>query len=156
MIIKNIKHFKHSKYRNKKILSIDFGEKKLGFAHSDSGQIIATPLKTFYRKGLEFDLVSINNILLSLSAEVVLLGLPLSPEGTFLQSAQKVKSFANVLNDNLDIDVFFWDVRFSTKQAQKILKESGMSGKEADAKDDMIAASIILESFLEYYRQLKD
>ncbi|MBT4921924.1 MAG: Holliday junction resolvase RuvX [Rickettsiales bacterium] len=156
MIIKSIKHFKHSKYRDKKILAIDFGEKKLGFAHSDFGQVIATPLKTYYRKDLEFDLVSIRNILISLSADVILLGLPLSPEGTYLQSAQKVKSFANILNDNLDVDIFFWDERFSTKQAQKILQESGMSGKEADQKDDMIAASIILNSFLEYSRADKE
>lgn len=153
MIIKNIKHFKHSKYRNKKILAIDFGEKKLGFACSDIAQMIATPMQTYYRKNLEHDLVAIKNIVLSVDANVILLGLPLSPEGEYLKSAQKVKSFANILNENFDVDVFFWDERFSTKQAQKILRDSGMSGKQADEKDDMVAAALVLESFLNYGRQ---
>ena len=153
MIIKSINAFKQSKFRNKKVLAIDFGAKKMGFAYSDAGQVIANPLKVYYRKGLDEDLIAINNIILSLDTSIVLLGLPLNQSGKDQKSSRQVKSFANILNKNFNIDVFFWDERFSTKQAADILKLSGADGEAVNKKDDMIAASLILEGFLEYFRK---
>jgi putative Holliday junction resolvase len=151
MIIKSINHFKNDTFRNKKILSIDYGQKKLGFSHSNLDQTISFPLKSYRRKDLETDLVSIKNIILSLNIDIIVLGLPVSPDNKASKSSQQVKSFARVLQDAFDLDIFFWDERFSTVQAQKFLKSQGFSGVEADEKDDMLASQIILDSFL-YYR----
>jgi len=150
MIIKSINHFKNDTFRNKKILSIDYGQKKLGFSHSNLDQTISFPLKSYRRKDLETDLVSIKNIILSLNIDIIVLGLPVSPDNKASKSSQQVKSFARVLQDAFDLDIFFWDERFSTVQAQKFLKSQGFSGVEADQKDDMLASQIILDSFLNY------
>jgi putative Holliday junction resolvase len=150
MIIKSINHFKNDTFRNKKILSIDYGQKKLGFSHSNLDQTISFPLKSYRRKDLETDLVSIKNIILSLNIDIIVLGLPVSPDNKASKSSQQVKSFARVLQDAFDLDIFFWDERFSTVQAQKFLKSQGFSGVEADEKDDMLASQIILDSFLNY------
>tara|TARA_Y100001970_G_C13833332_1_gene650828 strand:+ start:64 stop:528 length:465 start_codon:yes stop_codon:yes gene_type:complete len=150
MIIKSINHFKNETFRNKKILSIDYGQKKLGFSHSNLDQTISLPLKSYRRQDLETDLVSIKNIILSLNIEIIVLGLPVSPDNKASKSSQQVKSFARVLQDVFDLDIFFWDERFSTVQAQKFLKSQGFSGVEADQKDDMLASQIILDSFLNY------
>jgi putative holliday junction resolvase len=150
MIIKSINHFKNDSFRNKKILSIDYGQKKIGFSHSNLDQTISFPLKSYRRQDLESDLISIKNIILSLDIDIIVLGLPVSPDNTASKSSQQVKSFAKVLLDAFDVDIFFWDERFSTVQAQKFLKSQGLTGAEADEKDDMLASQIILESFLNY------
>jgi len=150
MIIKSINHFKNDSFRNKKILSIDYGQKKLGFSHSNLDQTISFPLKSYRRQDLESDLISIKNLILSLDIDIIVLGLPVSPDNTASKSSQQVKSFAKVLLDAFDVDIFFWDERFSTVQAQKFLKSQGFTGAEADEKDDMLASQIILESFLNY------
>ena len=151
MIIKSINSFSQKTFRNKKILSIDFGERKLGFAHSDYNQIIATPLKTLYSKGIEEDLIAINNILISIDSNVILFGLPLELDGSFGRSSQKVKSFADIVDKKYDVSIFFWDERYTSKQAQDSMFALNKKTDTTNREDDQLAASITLQAFLDYY-----
>ncbi|MBL6785309.1 MAG: Holliday junction resolvase RuvX [Rickettsiales bacterium] len=150
MIIKSVNLFKNNSFREKKVLSIDFGLKKLGFAYSNHDQTIAFPHVSLRRADHDSDLIQIKNILISLNIDIIVVGLPFNNDRGVSKTYQQVKSFANLLVKNFDIDLFFWDERFTTTQAQKFLKSEGLTGKEADKFDDIIAAQIILDSFLQF------
>ena len=151
MIIKNIHKLKDKAFQNQRILSLDFGTKKLGFAISDQARKVATPLSNHKRKTIEADIENIQTILLGYESNILVLGLPLDKDGSYGDSAQRVKSFANIIANNMpELNIFFWDERYSTRAASRVFEEYNISPKEQDKHDDKIAACIFLQSCLDF------
>lgn len=147
MIYKNIHKIKEDQFRNKSIVSIDFGTKRFGIAVSDITQKIATPYLNYERKNFSKDISTIKEILNEYNGNIILLGLPKDNNNKISQTAQRVKAFANDLNNNLSVNIFFWDERFSSKAAERV----ALSHEFKNIKDDKIAATFFLQAFLDFF-----
>ena len=85
----------------------------------------------------------------------VVIGLPLKMDGTEGQSVEMAKSFGEELSKLISVPIKYQDERLSTVEAQRILIESGMRREKRKDKVDSIAATIILQTYLDKKKNLK-
>lgn len=127
-------------------IALDVGEKTVGIAATDELGITASPRETLRRDGTELDrlvrLVEHENV-----GEVVV-GLPISLNGTLGPMAQKVLQFAEQLRTRLTIPVVTWDERLTTAEAEKMLISADTRRAKRRQVIDQIAATIILQSYM--------
>jgi putative Holliday junction resolvase len=133
-----------------KILAIDFGEKILGLAVSDSNRSFSFPLKNYSRKNLNDDILFLKNLIDEKEIKLIIFGNPINSKGAEGIMSKKVKDFAEKFKKAIDIPIVFFDESFTTKQAEYILRDYGLNQKKMKGKKDAIAASFILSSYLEY------
>ncbi len=86
----------------------------------------------------------------------IVVGLPLNMNGSFGPRAQACKTFADALNEAAEVPVNMWDERSTTVSAHGILNETNVRGKKRKQVVDTVAATIILESYLEFRRKKKE
>ncbi len=135
----------------KPILAIDYGEKNIGLAISDSKGIIATPLDVLRitkRRGLDEIFDDILIITQEYRVKTILLGKPQKFKSTYIKSIEKIDTFAKKLSQLTNIPVIFQDESYSTIQAQNMLLSLGQSSKSTKGKIDMISAAVFLQDFL--------
>jgi len=82
-------------------------------------------------------------------AERIVVGLPLSMNGTIGTQAEEILSFSGALAQHVDIPVDTWDERLSTVTAERLLIDTGMKRKKRKGKLDAMAAAIILQAYLD-------
>ena len=129
-----------------KILSIDFGEKRIGLAVGDSALKVAVP-KGVIPSG-DRVLEEIDKIVKEGGIKLVVVGLPLTPSGKEGQRAKIVKEFVEALRERLQgVDVELWDERYTTVSAKERI--SHLSPEKQKEIIDAISAQIILEEYLE-------
>lgn len=129
-------------------LGIDLGTRRIGIAISDSKETVATPYAVLHRTNDEQDVQAIAEIASSEGAKRVVLGLPLSLDGSRGDAALVSESFAAKLKA-AGVRVKLWDERLTTVEAEKKLLDRGMKGRQRRAIVDKIAAQVILQSFLD-------
>jgi putative Holliday junction resolvase len=130
-----------------RIAAIDYGLKRIGIALSDPSRKVALPLAT-----VEGGKKAIQNIAKTLplkDVELILIGLPLLMSGQKGEMAEAVQKFARLLEDALSIPVLLCDERLSSKGAEASLKELSLSRKQRTEKLDMVAATLLLQSYLD-------
>jgi len=132
-----------------KILALDIGTVRIGVATSDIMEIIASAHEVYRRKNLDEDVKHIVNLVKDLEAGEVVIGLPLKLDGTEGQSVQMARQFGENLSKLVDVPIVYQDERLSTVSAEKILIESGMRREKRKEKVDSIAATIILQTYLD-------
>ena len=132
-----------------RVAAIDFGEKRIGLAVSDRNRKIALPIGI-----VEGGKKAIQNIKASLplkEVDLILLGLPLEMSGKKGPMALLVEQFAKTLEDALEIAVLLVDERLSSKGADVRLKEISLNRKARSEKLDMVAATLLLQTYLDGY-----
>lgn len=132
-----------------KIVALDIGTVRIGIATSDIMEIIASAYEVYRRKSMEIDTKYIANLVKNLNAGLIVIGLPLKMDGSEGQSVQMAKSFGDELAKLVDVEVVYQDERLSTVSAERILIESGMRREKRKDKIDSIAATIILQTYLD-------
>jgi putative holliday junction resolvase len=137
-----------------RIVSIDYGLARIGVALSDETKIIASPFSTVKaERKSERNAEIVYNELKRLEKEkgcvisTLVIGLPLKMNGTMGMQADEVKAFAGELQKRIDTPIVFWDERLTTVQATRAME--GMSRKQRVKSLDNIAATIILQSYLD-------
>jgi putative Holliday junction resolvase len=147
MIIKNIN--KIIEFSGTKFVAVDFGTKRFGIAASDGTNTIATPVLNYERKDIKSDVAKIKEMLDEYGTKTLVFGLPKDDSGYLADTVQKIKSFVNIVNQELkEINIFFFDERYSSKAAERI-----SSFKEfRKESDDKIAASIFLQTLLDFIK----
>ncbi|MBA30691.1 MAG: Holliday junction resolvase RuvX [Dehalococcoidia bacterium] len=133
------------------ILAIDYGEKRIGISISDPGKIISLPQEPIMSKGIKNDSLTISKLIENNNIELVVLGLPLTLNGDFGFQAKFTSNFEKELKKQTSTPIIKFDERFTTKQAKDISKNS----KKANSKIDSIAASIMLQTYLDSRRDEK-
>lgn len=132
-----------------RIMSFDFGTKRIGIAVTDPMKIIANGLTTVHPKDIvEF----LKKYLLTESVETFVVGEPKQMDGTESQSAVHVRAFVNLLKKNFpEIPVKMMDERFTSKMASAAILQSGAKKKTRQDKAlvDTVSATIILQSYME-------
>ena len=132
-----------------KIIALDIGTVRIGSATSDIMEIIASAYESYRRKNPDEDVKHIAQLVDSLNAGLVVIGLPLKMDGTEGQSVEMAKNFGEELAKVISIPICYQDERLSTVTAQKILIESGMRREKRKDKVDSLAATIILQTYLD-------
>ncbi len=132
-----------------KILALDIGTVRIGIATSDIMEIIASAYEVYKRKSTSEDVKHVAQIVEDLSVGEIVIGLPLKMDGSEGTSVEMAKSFGNELAKLVSVPIVYQDERLSTVEAQRILIESGMRREKRKGKIDSIAATIILQTYLD-------
>lgn len=133
---------------NLRILALDVGNKRIGAALSDELNILAQPLYTIHRKGLERDIQEIVNIIKEKNVGTVIVGLPKNMDGTVGFQGEKTQKFAEILMQNIEVPLIMWDERLTTVSARRIMIENDVKQKDKKNLVDTVAAVVILENYL--------
>ncbi len=133
-----------------KIMAVDYGDARTGLAVCDRTETLASPVGVLKEKSM----AKLAEALVYASREfevgMVVLGLPVNMDGTEGSRAQKSRKLGEMLQKLLPIPVEYWDERGTTKSAAGILSETGTYGKKRKELLDAVAATVILESYLQY------
>ena len=133
---------------NGRILALDLGKKRIGLALSDPLGITAQGLPTLQRTTLRADAAALDSICQERNVTLVLFGLPLHMDGRESRQSQYTRDFAQYFADRTGRLVEFWDERMTSIEAERVLKESGISIEKRAKAVDKLAAQILLESYL--------
>jgi putative Holliday junction resolvase len=134
---------------NGRILALDLGRKRIGLALSDPLGISAQGLDTLQRSTIREDIAALDAIAREHQVQLVLLGHPLNMRGDEGRQAMYTRDFAQRLTERTGLAVRFWDERLTTKEAERVLKQSGISIEKRAKAIDRLAAVILLASFLD-------
>jgi len=132
-----------------RILGLDVGERRIGVAVVDESVRVALPVAVVERRELPADLDAIARLVQEQEAEAVVVGLPISLNGSLGPQAQAVKAFGQQLSARLSLPIEYWDERLSSVEAQRRLASAGHRGPKAKARRDAAAAAIVLQSYLD-------
>lgn len=131
-------------------LGIDLGEKRIGIAVSDSNGKVATPIQVLVRsKSAKQDHNKINELVNEWEAEIVVVGMPYSLNGSKGSAARLVEKEVEKLSDSISVPVTIHDERLTTVMAAKELDVQGLNSKKQRGVIDQVAASVILQSWLD-------
>jgi putative Holliday junction resolvase len=133
-----------------RILALDVGKRRIGLAISDPLGITAQGLETLQRVNIRDDLAALQRIVSEREVSLLLVGNPLHMSGRESRQAEYTKEFAGRLTEKTGVAVEFWDERLTSVQANRVLRESGMSIEKRAAAVDRLAAVLLLESYLEH------
>ena len=132
-----------------KTMGIDFGLARIGIALSDDTKFLASPFETYKRKCEELDIQHIVEIVKSKNVDEIVCGLPMNMAGEEQEIAKKTRDFMLKLQEQIDIKIEFVDERLSSLMAEEMLKETEKDWKKRKEKLDAVAASIILQDYLD-------
>ena len=132
-----------------RILAIDPGTKRCGVAVCDELRVTTRPLPLIERSSWKKLLSNIKNLVSEFDATALVIGLPLSSDGTESEMSTEVRRMAHNFALSLDVPVFLQDERVTSYEAKARLWEQGKSVKESRALVDSESASIILADFLD-------
>lgn len=136
----------------KRIAAIDFGLARIGLAISDENQIIAFPFTTIKaEKKLDSTAAKvIKELSGKYVLEEIIIGMPLLLSGKKGFLADEVKSFIESLSKVTEVPIVAWDERLTSVQADRSLRESDMTRKQRAKHVDTVAATILLQSYLDH------
>jgi len=124
--------------------------KRIGVAVSDALGITAQGLPTLQRTRLEDDLEKIRQLTDEYSAERVIVGNPLGHGGGETTMSRHAGEFAAKLRQRVNCPVELWDERLTTVQANRALRQTGLSLAKRQRAVDRVAATLLLQSFLDF------
>lgn len=134
----------------KRIMGLDFGTTRIGISLSDPLQIIAKPFTTI--ENGRGTIGQICDIIRDENVGLVVVGMPLNLKGEKGKKAQEVEEFIGRIRNATDVEVVYWDERFTTLIARQTLLSMGTKREERRTRKgrvDSMAAAILLQGFLD-------
>lgn len=131
-----------------RILSLDVGNRRIGVAVSDALGLTAQGVTVISRRSLEQDLRVICDLVAKYQAAQVVIGLPLNMNGSFGPQALATQEFAHSLQSACSVEIAFQDERLTTAAAQRTLLSGDASRQKRKQVIDMLAAQMILDTFM--------
>ena len=134
-----------------RIIGLDLGTKTLGVAVSDKLGFIASFYKTIFFESENYEslIPAIKDLMDEFETKIVVLGLPKNMDNSLGFASERSINFKKLLEDNLDIEVILEDERLSSVEANNVLIKGDVSRKKRKGKVDSVAASIILQRYLD-------
>ena len=137
---------------NMRIMGLDYGSKTVGVAISDELLLTAQGKEIIRRKEenkLRRTLARIEELIVEYGVTRIVLGLPLNMDQTPSERSMLCLEFKDMLERRTGIPVVMWDERLTTVEADEIMNEAGIKGRDRKEYVDMIAAQIILQDYLD-------
>lgn len=133
-------------------LGLDVGDRRIGVAMSDAEGLLALPFSVVDGKDREAAVKSILDIATRNEVGMIVVGMPALMSGEHGEQAAKVEEFVVNLKQYISVPVEWWDERLSTVAAEKMMRQSGAKKGQRDANRDALAASLVLQAFLDSRR----
>ena len=134
------------------ILGIDLGKARTGVAICDRGELLASPLTVVNEHNRERLIEAVSSLARERGAELLAVGLPRNMDGTEGESAQNAREVGALLKAATGLPVEFVDERGTTVTAHGYLNDTNTRGKRRNAVGDTVAATVILQNYLDYRR----
>ena len=135
-----------------KILAVDLGQARTGLAISDPREMLASPVGTLEEYNPERLVQRVAAIAVEQGAELLVVGHPRNMDGSRGESARRAEAFAQALGEATGLPVEMWDERMTTVSAIGYLNQTDVRGKKRKQVVDTVAATIILQDFLDSRR----
>ena len=135
----------------KRILGIDYGNKRVGISISDELQLTAQPLTLLKRENDKDLITEIKKIISLYEIEKIVIGFPVLLDGTHSKQTKITKKFISLLRKSSDLPIEKWEERLSTIEAGKILSSASKNKRKENI--DIVSAQIILQGFLDKIRK---
>ena len=132
-----------------RILAVDHGEKRIGLAISDATGTIANPLKVIVHVSRLIDAAQVADIAVQSQVELIVIGQSFAEDGKPNLAGRRAERFAETLKTQTQISIVMWDESYSTQSARAARIEMGVSRKKRAGHLDELAATIILQSYLD-------
>jgi putative Holliday junction resolvase len=142
--------------RSGRLLAVDWGEVRIGLAISDETQTLASPLDTLTRRpGKRFPMPPFLQLVSRYTPVGLVVGLPLSPEGTETESSLAARDTAGEVARRTGLPLELWDERLSTARALSAIREQGGSTRGRKGEVDALAAAVLLQHYLDARRMAR-
>lgn len=135
-----------------RVMGLDIGDRTVGVAVSDDSGILAQGICVIRRTTLERDVGEVLGLVAGRGVDLLVAGLPRRLAGDLGPQAEKVLAFVGALREAAPIPVELWDERFTTRIAERALREANVARGRRRALVDQVAASVILQGFLDARR----
>lgn len=132
-----------------RVLGLDIGDRTIGVAICDPLGLTAQGITTIKRKSVVLDIEEIAQICKKYDVETIVSGLPKNMNGTIGPQGEKVQRFCDKLKETLDLPIKMWDERLTTVAANRVMLEGDLSRSKRKKIVDKIAATFILQGFLD-------
>ncbi len=132
-----------------KIMSVDYGDKRTGLAISDVNGFLASPLSTINEISMKKVVLEVINKAKENSVNKIIVGYPKNMNGSIGVRALKTEKFAKLISEQSGIEVVLWDERSTTISAHNIFNETKTFRQKRKENIDVLAATIILQSYLD-------
>jgi len=132
-----------------RILGLDVGKKTIGVAISDPLGFTAQGLTTIRRTKKEQDIQEIKKFCDEYDVKVIVIGLPKNMNGTIGPSGEITMAFGKLIEEELKIEIKFWDERLTTVAAHKAMIEADLSRSKRKKIVDKVASTYILQGYLD-------
>jgi len=138
-----------------RILALDWGERRIGIAVSDETQLLASPLETLARRpGKRFPMPRFAALVEQHRPVGVVVGLPLEASGGEGESSRAARELAALVEQRTGLPTLLWDERMTTARALRAIREQDGSTRGRREQVDALAASVLLQHYLDTRRNL--
>jgi putative Holliday junction resolvase len=136
-----------------RVVALDIGVKRIGVAVSDPSGTVATPLRVLDAASVHGDARELVSLVDEYEAELVVIGLPCSLDGTEGPQADFVRSVGERVARFLRVPVTYCDERFSSVEARRAMTSAGVCDRDKRGSVDMVAAALFLQAYLDAHRE---
>jgi len=130
------------------VLGIDYGSRRIGLAVSDPDRVFAFPAGCLERRGGDKDLAALHELARARDVVEIVVGLPIHMDGREGPEARAARAFAEALGRETDLRVHLFDERWTSREAERALRETG-GRRRARGEVDAAAATLLLRAWLE-------
>ena len=138
-----------------RILGLDVGQKTIGVAISDPLGFTAQGITTIRREKKSKDIEEIKKICDEYKVETIVIGLPKNMNNSIGFAGEKIMEFSEMIKEEIDIKIEFWDERLTTVAAHRAMLEADLSRGKRKKIVDKIAATYILQEYLDRLSNMK-
>ncbi len=131
------------------------GRRRIGVAISDALGILATPLTVIQSRGADSDIAEVLAVVRDNNVERIIVGMPLSLDGGAGPEAVRVQELIELLSGRSPVPVESWDERMSTVAAEHEMISGGADRERRKQWRDAVAASLVLQSYLDRMRNIR-
>ena len=139
-----------------KIVGIDYGDKRIGVSFSDLSGTLAGESFTIFVKNIDNAIDDLCNAILSRNVSEIVLGYPKHMNSDIGDRAKRSEEISEILRQKTGLPVILWDERCTTVDSHRILSEMGYREKKRRDKVDSVAASLILQNYLDFKAMRSD
>ena len=135
--------------KRSRTLALDVGNRRIGLAVTDELGVTAQGLRTLVRTSHRRDLETLRKIARKYKVTEIVMGRPVHMSGEASAQSEKVERFARELGEAVELPIHFYDERLTSWEAHELLDREGLSREEKKGKVDQIAATLILQGYLQ-------
>jgi putative Holliday junction resolvase len=132
-----------------RVAGIDFGTVRIGIAISDPARTIASPYENYTRGGPDADTRRFRRLVQEEDIRLFVVGLPVHLSGEESAKSREARQFGHWLEEVTQIPVEYFDERFTSLEAERMLLDANLTKKRRKKRLDMLAAQVMLAAYLE-------